>query len=191
MFLSMKRLLLLGTIGTALGMSLIPNTTQAYSYLNRHWSYGNPAYVPVTVDLSVPSAWSLAIARGMSAWNNAGAKYRFLAGFAGHTVRFRTLNDYPTALAVTWVYEPSGSITGDRDTDINARFSWDVNADPNKYDVQSVMAHEFGHWLTLGDLYNSSDSWKTMYGIGAPGATYQRTLEPDDANGIRAIYGTM
>ena len=32
------------------------------------------------------------------------------------------------------------------DTIINTKYYWAVGALPNKFDVESVMAHEFGHW---------------------------------------------
>ena len=41
----------------------------------------------------------------------------------------------------------------DVDTIMNTRYYWAVGADSDSYDVQSVMAHEFGHWLVLYHLF--------------------------------------
>lgn len=66
------------------------------------------------------------------------------------------------------------------------------------YDVQNVITHEFGHWLYLDDLsswYGPSwcDIWtweSTMCGIIYTDETTKRSLEGDDKEGIKAIYGT-
>jgi len=42
----------------------------------------------------------------------------------------------------------------------------------------------------LNDLYGGSDSEKTMYGYANTGETKKRSLETDDKNGIKYIYGT-
>jgi len=161
----------------------------AYYNSGHHWDYANPTRVSVFMHSSILPAWIPAISHAMSSWNQAGAKYRFIAGQQGHEVRLQYLSD-PYALAVTYVREGWNNyrIT-DRDTYINSRFSWDVNGDPNKYDVENVMAHEFGHWLMQMDLYGGGNYWKTMYGYNSIGETYKRTLHSDDIAGIRAIYG--
>lgn len=188
MIKNIKILLLILTCSFVL-FALPGGILSAYSYSGHHWDYGNPRTVGVTIKIEVPNAWTAAITRSMSAWNNATSKFKFNANSQNHMVGFKRLTRYPNALAVTYVNESGTRIT-DRDTDINSMYSWDVNGDRNKYDVQSVMAHEFGHWLMLYDLYSSSDYWKTMYGYThGPGATDQRSLEQDDINGIRAIYG--
>lgn len=166
-----------------------PQSVAAYSYSGHHWDFSNPTQVSVTIMGSVPSAWYSAIARSMNSWTNAGARFRFIAGSSGNGVNFKNVWWAPGALAVTYATEWGSRIT-ERDTDINSRYSWDVNGDPAKYDIQNVMTHELGHWLMLNDLYGAGDYWKTMYGYAGRGTTYQRTLESDDVNGIRAIYGS-
>lgn len=56
------------------------------------------------------------------------------------------------------------------------------------FDVQAVATHEFGHWLDLLDLYDSSSSETTMYYQISPGEIKKRSLDSDDIAGIRAIY---
>jgi len=51
--------------------------------------------------------------------------------------------------------------------------------------VQSVAAHEFGHWLSLD---HSSNTEATMYYRTGLGDTKQRTLNSDDISGTRSIY---
>ena len=56
----------------------------------------------------------------------------------------------------------------------------------NRYDVQGIMTHEYGHALGLG---HSSTSGATMYPTGAPGQTSLRSIEPDDVAGVQCVYG--
>ena len=58
-------------------------------------------------------------------------------------------------------------------------------------DVETTALHEFGHWLTLRDLYGSAgdneyDIAKVMYGIST--LNVKRELHPDDVTGIHWIY---
>jgi hypothetical protein len=62
---------------------------------------------------------------------------------------------------------------------------WSTSGQPLHYDVQSVAAHEFGHWLSLG---HSSDTEATMYYRTGMGETKKRSLNSDDISGIRSIY---
>ncbi len=55
-------------------------------------------------------------------------------------------------------------------------------------DIETIALHELGHWLKLGDLYGPGDAGKVMYGFGEPGER-RRSLNEDDAAGIRWIYG--
>lgn len=182
------RKILLGLSCFALAIMVMPRSAHAYSYAGYRWpgSYPN---MTVAIDFStIPYAWSTPFGYAMGAWNNAGSKARFsVSSGGGHTVSLK-FAWFASWLAQTRIASSGGSIY-DVDTVFNNRWSWDVNGASNKYDAWSVMTHELGHWLTLNDLYNSWDYWKTMYGVTAPGLTYQRTLDSDDINGIRAIYG--
>jgi hypothetical protein len=73
---------------------------------------------------------------------------------------------------------------------LNSYYPWSTasGGEAGKYDVQSVATHEFGHWLTLHDLFNSGDSEKTMYRWIAANEIKKRTLDSDDIAGIRYIY---
>ena len=56
-----------------------------------------------------------------------------------------------------------------------------------RMDIQGIATHEYGHSLGLG---HSSSSSATMYAYASGTATAQRSIENDDKNGVRAIYGT-
>ncbi len=107
-----------------------------------------------------------------------------------NTVSFEPLSSaYPNAIAVTfyWYYRGSKALV-ETDTVFNSDFPWSVNADPNKYDLQNIATHEFGHWLVLGDLYSLRDWALTMYGYGGLGETIKSTLGKGDTSGINKIY---
>jgi hypothetical protein len=109
------------------------------------------------------------------------------------------------AIAVTyiWYYRNSKEIF-ETDTIMNSALKWSYTApivsstsyaDPSnsantgKYDVCNIMTHEAGHWLMLGDLYNTRDSYLTMYGYGSTDEIKKDTLGYGDTLGIQKAYG--
>jgi hypothetical protein len=56
----------------------------------------------------------------------------------------------------------------------------------NKYDIEAVLVHEFGHLLGLQD--NDEEPTATMWPIIEPGETSKRSLEEDDQLGVIAAY---
>lgn len=168
--------------------TLLPGQALAFSTNYHRWA-GNPAQVPVTIQLSIPGAWITPIARAMGTWNNAGAKFRFVSGSADHNVALKNLWWNSNAVASTYIRELWGTRITDRDTDFNSRYPFDIDGRSTTYDVQDIMTHELGHWLFLDDLRSTSDFSKTMFNISFLGSTYRRTLDSDDMNGIKALYG--
>ncbi len=63
-------------------------------------------------------------------------------------------------------------------------FTFATGPNPSQTDLQSIMAHENGHWLGLG---HSSEAQATMYAYYA-GGTGQRTLHLDDEQGVCALH---
>lgn len=168
----------------ALSILSFPFNTRAYSYAGFKWN-GYPVSVDVS-DASFPSSWISALAGGMSTWNGASSPFYFNVGNSGHKVKCSNNgnNGVPAATSISY----SGGIISDCDITFNTYYSWSTSGGSTAYDVQSVVTHELGHWLTLYDLYGSSDTEKTMYGYVSLGETKKRSLDTDDINGINAIY---
>jgi hypothetical protein len=84
-------------------------------------------------------------------------------------------------LAETFLPPPANGGTDAGDIILNSNISWQINSN---YDLMTVVAHEFGHALGLGE---SSVSTAVMYG------TYngiKQALTSDDIAGLQSIYGT-
>ena len=82
---------------------------------------------------------------------------------------------------VTFLPPPVNGGTDAGDILLNSNVNWQINSN---YDLMTVVAHEFGHALGLGE---SSVSDAVMYG------TYngiKQALASDDIAGIQSIYGT-
>lgn len=161
---------------------IVPLSTKAFSYSGLKWP-SNGTTVDSS-DASWPWAWISPLANSMSTWNNAGSAFRFSVG-SGHKFTVGTTN--LGAIATTH-YAAYGSTLTTADTVFNKNLSFSTTGEYNKYDVQNIATHELGHWLQLLDLYQSSDTLKTMYAGTYQGELIKRTLETDDKNGIKYIY---
>lgn len=188
-----------------------------------HWRLQEADYWVNTLSRSAPTDAVFAIIAADNSWDNASWKpggaadfhfnYQGSTGhFAGNddnknVVSFQSINTYedPPPLATTvynaWEYnfaDPFGEKDrlADVDTLINTRYYWAIGATANHYDLQSVMAHEFGHWLVLEHLYEGDhpkypgcDEYLPAvmyYNINA--ATIKRTLHWIDKWGKWYIY---
>lgn len=183
-----------------------------FAYSNSGYKWSGPAanyYINNTFAASFKTAMQSADAT----WDNAGSKFRF--NYKGTTVRnpnvwainYDSYNDIGffahgnigvVAIAGTTSNASSpGKIISETDTTINTSVNYTTVGAANSYDVRNVMTHEFGHWLKLSDLSSGwSPSWcgwggeSTMCGVIYYNETNKRSLESDDKNGIKAIYGT-
>lgn len=91
------------------------------------------------------------------------------------------------SLATTfWWVNASGDIL-EADCVFNDNFIWSTLATPpfGQHDVESVMLHEFGHYLSLAHSDPPAIMQPTI-----PAGTRRRALTSDDSDGIQAIYGT-
>ncbi|MEN6341479.1 MAG: NosD domain-containing protein [Methanospirillum sp.] len=104
--------------------------------------------------------------------------------------------DNPTTLALTYRVILGDEVL-DCDTVLNPAYTWTTGyANSSSWNLEMVVVHELGHWLTLSDLYGfvpgyPSDTGKVMFGYAgdAFGNRNRRTLGPEDVAGIRWIYG--
>jgi predicted Zn-dependent protease len=92
-------------------------------------------------------------------------------------------------IAATYLWGTSSAIV-EWDMKFNSRLVWgDASSNPNVFDFLGIACHEYGHTFGMDDIYTSSCSSVTMYGYGAPGQTFQRTLESADIEGLHYLYG--
>jgi hypothetical protein len=73
---------------------------------------------------------------------------------------------------------------------VNYNFG-DVTSNNNLMDFLSILTHEFGHAIGLGDLYNGACSDMTMYGYSSEGETKKRSLASADKTGIKILYNEL
>jgi hypothetical protein len=84
-----------------------------------------------------------------------------------------------TTLAQSYFPPPGGGADAGG-VEVNTSMGWNIGSD---FDLYSVMLHETGLTLGLGEPPNTSVVMSTVYGGVRPGLT------PDDIAGIQAIYG--
>lgn len=97
-------------------------------------------------------------------------------------------------------YPASCSGCGTKSIIINTNVAWSFNPGPNEYDVQSAMAHEFGHMLGFMHQHQASCTALTSTTCADPnekntmnfflftGETCERTLSTWDADNADAVY---
>jgi hypothetical protein len=168
------------------------------------WTYkANPMgenYL-VNENCSTCTGEAAAVQKAASTWSNAGAKFTFSYGGAtggsggpvndGTNGIWWSSTYFPagdTTLAETtyWYNQTTGDIS-QVDCVFNDNKTWSTAATTlsGRFDVESVMLHEFGHYLSLDhSTVQAAVMWPTI-GSG----TQKRTLNADDIAGIIAIYG--
>jgi hypothetical protein len=181
---------------------LWPSLAQAYQiyrmgpYMMR-WQSNTINFVVNTEGMADGS--EQAIQEAMDTWSNAGANLAMVKQGAssshdygksdGQNLIDRGELDSDSTIAETmWWYQPRTGLITDTDVRLNQNLPWATTGDANSYDVQSLVTHELGHTLVLGDLYGQSDQEKTMYGYADKGETNKRTLATDDISGIKMLY---
>ena len=132
-------------------------------------------------------------------WSNAGAQFSFAYGGTTTTVggsydgsnciSWSTTDFSPgsTTLAeTTYWYDPDTGEILECDCVFNDYNIWSTAATTpyNQFDIESVMLHEFGHYLSLGHAVPPAIMQPTI-----PDGTQRRILTTDDKAGIIAIYG--
>ena len=174
---------------------------------------GNPRWpnARVTVYLNLGSAWNRHAVDALARWNRAGSRFRFLRGSQrsrpacnGRENRNVTAvwtsdicgRDWGGVLAMT-LSKYRGSTITNADVLFNRSLQWDAftgrGQRNGRYDFRRTALHEFGHVLGLDHAdkhhgnkegQNPRSVMRTFYGNQA------ESLQADDINGIRDIYGT-
>ncbi|MFH0779056.1 MAG: FG-GAP-like repeat-containing protein, partial [Candidatus Eisenbacteria bacterium] len=93
----------------------------------------------------------------------------------------------PTTLGEAhWLYKSNLIYEADIELNDNAAVKWSALSTDScvsgRYDLQSVAAHEFGHWMSLG---HSSDKLATMYCWTDTNTARGRTLNDCDGDAMR------
>ncbi len=164
-------------------LSVAPLQAQAYIVIAR-WTI-NAAYYRM---LPIPTMYTWGILDAALTWS-APANFYFIPDDS--SVYWWNTNYLGPGvwLAATGVQWSNGYIT-DCNTDFNTYHPFSYGGGGGTYDTRTVALHEFGHWVSLADLYwwDTSDTSIVMY-YGYTGI--KTSLNMDDINGIRAIYGVL
>lgn len=183
-----------------------------YGLLQCNWVYmpfpmGEMYKINPNWDCTGPSCGSTsqrisAIRSGPAAWDAVAANFRFTyGGTIGATqtaldgvnlVYFEqgsSLGTETVAQTTLWCFQSVRMVEWDIAFNDHGFDFWsgqDATCPAGTYDVKGISTHEFGHGLGLG---HSAYSAATMFGGIGPCLTFQRDLDIDDIDGIRAIYG--
>lgn len=94
--------------------------------------------------------------------------------------------------AVVTCMDPKTNSVRDADLALNVTQHWEhVSGEPDSrhtFDIDSIVTHELGHWLSLLDLYDSRSFRQTMMGNAVYGETRKRTLGLGDVVGLQTAY---
>jgi hypothetical protein len=93
----------------------------------------------------------------------------------------------PNAMALTTLsYDDNSGQILDADIEFNGEeFVFGLDGEPDKADIRNTATHEIGHMLGLD---HSTVDGATMNLSALPGDIDKRTLEPDDEEGLCALY---
>jgi hypothetical protein len=176
-------------------------TAQSCFIYMSSWS-GNSVIYHINNNLQTPFAtqeeYETAIVNAVSSWNDAGANFEFIRG---DNVNYEQNQEPEGIYQVGYYVEPSDeriaytnvipdppSYITKVETYFNQYFQFSSNPSSTQYDIQSVILHEFGHWISLGNEYDYFCSDNVMY-YGLDPAQIKQELTQDDKNGIIFIYG--
>jgi hypothetical protein len=177
--------------------------SQAYTYGTCKYNgydikWSNPTVTYYINTSGAPSGTITAVVAGMQTWTDVSPSdlnfvYGGTTSSTAHGVNNRTnivtFGSLPVGvLAENYFWFTFTGSMRDSDIRFNTYYTWSTNGTPSTMDVQNIGTHEHGHSLCLVDLYNPSDSTKTMYGYGSYGETQKSTLHQDDIDGINYLY---
>jgi hypothetical protein len=186
---------------------ITPVSAADYIYNERKWPIGNVSFhVNLNsdkIDMGNGTAddFLAAILNGAMTWSMA-PDAEFVLTYTGETETVAPAYDHtnniffidkglvddngvrrPLATATVW---SSNGVILDADITVNDAYQWDATGQPERteIDLESVVLHEFGHWLSLG--HDSNNRAVMYYAITA--GTLKRALFDNDQRGIGFIY---
>ena len=155
--------------------------------------YWNSHSVGYTIDSSIPSGYTNSVKAAANSWTNSGAYFSYYWSVnSNNKVQYSSFGSGSNALGTCTPTYYTGTTRLSKiliklNSDYSSSWSTSSTCPSGKYDVQSVLAHEFGHGVGLG---HSTVTSATMFKNINSGTVDKRSLEQDDKNGIIAIYGT-
>ncbi|MHA2062391.1 MAG: matrixin family metalloprotease, partial [Candidatus Sifarchaeia archaeon] len=190
-----KKAFLLGGCGIVL---LLTGIIFAYVLSGQDWTYqANPMGEDYMVcENTNDTAGELgAIQAAAATWNADKCKFNFTYGgsLCNAAPVYDDVNQIRWGITggslatTTWWYNTTTGDILEADCVFNDNFIWST-ATPTpagEYDIESVMLHEFGHYLSLGHSTPPAIMQPTI-----PSATQRRSLDSDDQQGCRKIYGS-
>ncbi len=176
-----------------------------FVYNGLHWPDPNPMGEDYLVNTNIvdddvtPSQALAAVQAAADTWN-AVPTANFVFTYGGtssatelsnppngsNEIFWNELGQTGTLAMTQWWYNPSTGIIVESDQVINDSYNWDVSGSPSggEFDLESVVLHEFGHYLSLG---HDPDPAAVMYYASSAGSVH-RTLHQNDIDGISFIY---
>ncbi|HUR69917.1 MAG TPA: matrixin family metalloprotease [Candidatus Thermoplasmatota archaeon] len=169
-----------------------------------HWQ--GPAAQAWTYTYDTTNPFGFSQANVASAWDGANAAWDAQVAkqlFAGHVfggtsadsgvydsyilAEFRSMGgQLRNAVGVQWAWASGGKIVH-TDAAYNTNYPFALGAVANKYDLQSIAAHEMGHGYGMGHSDTSTASQcLTVYPYATLGSAHGRTLGDGDILGIQA-----
>jgi len=162
-----------------------------YALAGYHWAGAAATY---EYGSSLPSAWRSSADASAATWNAAGSAMRIAhdptTGPADavrdgkSVVCYGTLPSGVLGTTYAW-YNTSTHVVTEADIKLTTALPMTVGGSPSSVDVQSVLTHEFGHFVGLDHV---SDVTQTMYPSIPNDSRIYRTLCDGDILGIRTLY---
>lgn len=169
-----------------LGLILLLVTTSSlgFNYPGQKWAGDSTDYV---FERYFPTEWTDEVEQAANEWNSVDADFQFNTGglSTGNYVYREPMGENGPIAEARLSWDSNEELTS-ADMVFNSDYKFSTTGAEDKYDVQSVATHEFGHWLRLK---HSEDTRATMYDYLGKGQTRFRTLASDDKEGIKYIYG--
>ena len=107
-----------------------------------------------------------------------------------NTIGWGRVDDPDVVGEATMCLDKTEHVIRDADIVLNISMWWSNGPNPRRavYDVQEILTHEMGHWLSLTDQYSDTSSSQTMHGSADPNETRKRTPALGDVIGLQTAY---